>query len=45
MASIRYPGAKGTLIRESLKSKISCQTPFKLRMLAYHFCFYVIVNE
>jgi hypothetical protein len=42
MAPIGYSGAKGTLIRESLKSKSAWQTPFKLKTSAYPiFC----VNE
>ncbi len=33
MVLMRYSGARGTLIYEkNLKSKISCQTPFKIRL-------------
>jgi hypothetical protein len=38
MAPVAYLGAWGTLIHEkNLKSKISCQTPFKKSFLIYDF--------
>ncbi len=41
-----YSGARGTLINEkNLKSKISCQTPFKKRAFAVAFHFHLYPSQ